>query len=971
MSNATPWWQVLRLRDEIAATAGSVDDVQMSLFNAVYGTAGEKPRYSDPRYYGDITHPSSNLTELAARVVVRLAAERYTAAPALWHLDQAMGGGKSHGLIGLWHLAAHADAIQATDFGREVFATASRISGGEIPRDLKDPCVVVLACDNMTAGRSDPDIDGPAHTLHERFLWRLFGEDHSMFKRYKPHYGDKHKLAEALAAVGRPVLILVDEILDYVRQLSTSENADLAVKDMAFLRALCDTVNDVPNVAMVIVMIASEKDSMALDAAGQDRRQEIEGLLVRNGKTTTVTSHTDFAAILRRRLFENHAPAEVISATTRAFLETMVGGWRQRVFDGLPRSSSTDFTSEVERCYPFHPSLIALAEQEWAPVAGFQKVRSTIRIFAATAHALWKRGQNKEWAPRLIGPGDLPLSASEVREAVIGSGLISDARAQANYRQIGATDVVADDDKSGCARQLDVARQGTLFAQNPRAAERMATALFLYSLGTRGQGRRGATEAELKAAAFVPDPNLGIADAEVVLSELQSAETGLAALERIEGRGGQPARLLLSTKQTVHMLFRAARAGVSEQDRDNEFAKHVQRLTNTGPFRDKRFVEAKNADEDPRSLRDILESAGFDDARSTRLIVLDPRRFSLLNGAEQETRDAIRAALGTGAHKLAMQWASSAVFAVVNTQLRKNARGVITNYVAWCRVCEIDAVRLDDDLLSTAKEQRDEAKRLMERAIKGAYQHVIYLAAGEGGEGRLDKDVRFEHANQSALDGSVVWAELANRGKTFGAREFNAKALLHNLSLSDYGRALSELRDLFWSSPRLPLLPDGDADLQRAIFEAVRSGQLRLVGPDGLDCALGRPADIAVGSSTMSLARPLDSSAQPGPSSQGGGETVTTTTTSRTQSAGSTKRAKPDPAAPVSEVQVKFTINTSLSDKDRRQAVFYAAFCLQEKVDTVASHVQMVVNVVLPEDDATELIDHVKRAGVTPTITKM
>ena len=45
---------------------------------------------------------------------------------------------------------------------------------------------------------------------------------------------------------------------------------------MAFLRALLDTVNDVPNVAAVVVMIASEKDNMDLDAAGQQRRNELD-----------------------------------------------------------------------------------------------------------------------------------------------------------------------------------------------------------------------------------------------------------------------------------------------------------------------------------------------------------------------------------------------------------------------------------------------------------------------------------------------------------------------------------------------------------------------------------------------------------------------------------------------------------------------------------------------------------------------
>ena len=56
----------------------------------------------------------------------------------------------------------------------------------------------MLACDNMTAGKGVYDLDGPAVTLHERFLWRLFGGDRALFDRYKDHYADKSKIVDAL-----------------------------------------------------------------------------------------------------------------------------------------------------------------------------------------------------------------------------------------------------------------------------------------------------------------------------------------------------------------------------------------------------------------------------------------------------------------------------------------------------------------------------------------------------------------------------------------------------------------------------------------------------------------------------------------------------------------------------------------------------------------------------------------------------
>ena len=956
MAEVTPWWKAIRIRREITAASGVIDDVQMSLFNAVYREGADRPPYADAGYYGEITHPSPNLVEFMAKIAVRIGGgANYTAASALWRLDQAMGGGKSHAMIGLWHLAAHPDQLHATEVGQAVWESAQAIMGGPLPRDLCDPVVVVLSCDNMTAGRGDSDHDGPANTLYERFLWRLFDGDNSLYKRYRPHFGDKAKIAEAIGAIDRPVLILVDEIIDYVRQLSLAQHADLATQDLAFLRALTDTVNDVPHVAMVVVMISSEDDSIVLDEGGSRRRNEIDDLLVRNGKKATVSSNTDFAEIIRRRLFEASPASEVVSSTSDLYLRTMKGAWAERVFAHLPRSATTEFQREVARCYPFHPSLIHLAEQEWAPVAGFQKVRSTILIFAAAAYVQARRGEAGEWAPLLIGPGDLPISSSQVRESILNSGLIADERTVANYRQLAGADIVSDDDTRGSARELDLTRVGATFSQvNPRAAERMASALFLFSVvGARAQGRQGGTEPELKAASFVADAAYDVPGAETVLAEIQDPETGLAALERIEGRGGQAPRLFLSTRQTLNMLYRAARVSVSFTDRDEEFARAADRLATTGPFKSKVLVEAKPEEDDPRSLRDILAASGIDDARNTRLVVLDPRRFSLLNGVDQETRDAIRAAMGLGPEKIPVQWASSAVFAVVNTQRRKNARAAVTDYLGWTRVSENAAVQHDDELKAEATDKKSAARKAMDDAVRRAFQHIVYLGRGEGGDGRAEKEFRFEQDNQSALDGGVVWAKLKELGKTVGLGEFGAKALLHNLTEDDYARPLDELRDLFWSAPRMPLLPQGDADLQRAIFEAMTGGELRLVGDDGDEREASTPGQIAVGLASLRLAKPKEDEQEP--------------------------PQPPEPPEPrvlqpptAKEVQLRVSLNANLDDTGRRTAVWKLLDELASQVDAgEATHIQMSLGLVVPSEKVDNLKQRADAAGATSSETPL
>jgi hypothetical protein len=972
VTSVTPWWDVLRLRDEVLDASGAVDDVQMSLFEAVHGTGGgAKPLYADAAYYGQITHPSPRFVHLMAQVAVRLGGgKNYAKAPGLWRLDQAMGGGKSHGLIGLWHLASSPTALARTDIGRAAFDTAETIAGKALPADLGRPHVVVMSCDNMTAGKGDDDLDGPATNLYERFLWRLFSADYTLYDRYRQLNGNKIEIIKALKAVNRPVLVLVDEVMDYIRQLDDSEKADLAVRDAAFLRALLDAVNDVPHVAMVMVMIASEHDSIAVNERATEIRAELESLLIRNAKPATINDNTDFAAILQRRLFANEAPDEVLDATAKMYAGSVKGQWQEKAYAHLP--GDADLPDRVRACYPFHPQLVWLAEQEWANLAGYQRVRSTIRIFASAVYAQRQRGKAGEWTPVLIGAGDLPLADTAVREAIIGSGLIVDPRAQANYRQIASTDIVGGDDTSGAARTLDRNRNDALVVQvNPRAAERAATALFLMSIvGSRGGGKQGATDAELRIAMHVPDAAFAFPLAEAVQAELlDDASGGLASVEPILGRGGQVPRYFMSTRQTLNALHRTARASVTDDERDDEVARVARDEAAQGPFKAVRHVD----DIPDRSPRDVLDADGLDDSRKTRLIVLDSRRFSLLNGIDAETRAALRDAMGLGDQPLANAWAASAVFAVVNTQRRKVARGAAVDFLAWQRVAGMHDVQAQDDLHTQAKHRAEEARRALKTSVRRAYQHVVYLGTGGPETPRADKTITFEHENQTALDGRNVWAALVDARRALGQHELDVDALLHNVA-DDYGKPLDEVRDSFWNSPKKPLLHGGEIDLQVAIFEAVTAGRLLLVGSDGTDRVVARPGDVGIGTSALRLQPPAPAEPEPEPEPEPrlGDEPAR----DPTKKPGGTVRLDPpkpmadDPVAPKASgvVEVALSLFTGLGEDDKRDGVYRLLAALTDAVDNQgASHVQIQVKARLRSAAAKDVVDAAREAGANPS----
>jgi hypothetical protein len=990
------WWETIRLREEVASGAGQIDDVQMSLFNALQGTVP----YKDVGYYGEITHPTADLVNLMGKIAVRLGVEGKGSeqAKAVWRLDQGMGGGKSHGLVGMWHLATHTAKFTATEIGAKAMQSARILAGSwTVADDLRAPICVVLSCDNMTPGMGDVALDGPAVTLGERFLWRVVGRDGSRYEQYREKINatNKEVIQAAIESSGRPVLILIDEVMDYLRVAATDEA--LLAKDMAFLRGLLDCANEAKNCVVVMVMIASDNDTMQLTDEGQQARDELNALLIRNGRTAAVTGGGDFADIIRRRLFAENPDPAVVSETADDFLGVMNRAWRADVLGKFEWAKPENFKQAVARCYPFHPSLIELAEHEWSAHTGFQRVRSTIQIFATTVYAQIKRAQAGGWVPALIGPGDLPLSNPDVVNAVLTSGLLEDDRIVSSYREIAGTEVVDTTDERGTAREKDAARTSGFSSANPRAAERLGTALFLYSVSPRPRGQQGATDAELKAATFVPDGHYEPSDADVVFAELQDQDNGFVTLDTIAGRG-QPARHYFSTRQTINMLIRAQRAMVSEPDRDKVLADRAWSLVKSGPFNAIVRVEA-SPDTDGMTALQVLAGAGIDDARKTRLVVLDPRRFSLLNGIDQETRTAVRAALGVGDDKLPVAWASSAVFVCVNTQRRGQARNLASEYEARLRVAALDAVKGDEELKSKADTEVTEALGRLDKAIRAAYQHIIYLKGDSSGN-RAEETIRLDGDNETALHGDLVWAALCDKDKAFGNGEFNTQALLHQLRDSDLGRPLSEIRDSFWNAPRLPLLHAGESELRAAILGAVQSGDLALNDGAENPYAAHSEADINLQSNSIRLVRARTPTAITVPAVLG----LTVETAKRAmEDAGLTVSAaglgivaaqslsagtQVDPGSTVTltvtpagggspggsgtpEYQVKLSTITSIDDTVKRDALRLLVNQIANAIDTTASHIRLTVEVTVTGSTKDTLCDAAKNAGASSSVTDL
>jgi len=258
----------------------------------------------------------------------------------------------------------------------------------------------------------------------------------------------------------------------------------------------------------------------------------------------------------------------------------------------------------------------------------------------------------------------------------------------------------------------------------------------------------------------------------------------------------------------------------------------------------------------------------------------------------------------------------------------------------------MDTVKSDEQSLTEARDQLKQAERDFEVAVRKAYQHLVYLTEGYGDVSRLDEIHTFQEENQTALNGQTAWKALVERGKAFDVGTFDAKVLLANLRDNDYGRPLDELRNSFWNSPRMPLLPHGESDLRRAIFEAVAAGDLRVVGADGELRAVSSETGIALNQSGLRLARPEEATTPEGsePVSDGQGAAH-----EKEPPRGDDETPSAKSAVTQVDHEVAITLTTNLDDGAQARAIYSLLLEIAEAVDGDASHFQLMVKIVAPE----------------------
>lgn len=366
-------------------------DLRDELFAASFGDliAGTAPPvYQEPATFFRNTHPAYNLRRMVEVVFNRLADPRESGATL--RLSTGFGGGKTHTLMTLWHVARNIGVLPL--LGTDLLPAAGRPAS-----------VTVAAIDAAKAGVPIffPHADATTHSLWGELAYQLGG-------------------AAALAQLGSvddasqqpdegtfatlfppgPVLILLDELVFYLSALTTQGQNNVT----NFLNKLMAIVAKRPQTVLVVTDPADQRaftaESSQIDASLHAARS-LDSVIGRRASDFDPIGD-EAAQVIVRRLFESvdEQAAQRASAMYHE-LYTRVARESPGV---LPRGADTlAYAERILHCYPFHPRLLDTAQDRLGALQEFNKSRGTLRLFARILRTLWEGERDLE----LITAGDI------------------------------------------------------------------------------------------------------------------------------------------------------------------------------------------------------------------------------------------------------------------------------------------------------------------------------------------------------------------------------------------------------------------------------------------------------------------------------------------------------------------------------------------------------------------------------------
>ncbi|MEK6260887.1 MAG: DUF499 domain-containing protein [Planctomycetota bacterium] len=768
MAKLKPWYQVVTPREDLRDNRpldASEFAVHLDHIRTRRDTVSKD--YTDPARFFERTYLTNSLLELASQMARRLNGIQLETS-AVFNMATQFGGGKTHSLTTLFHLAGHGDDVKKW---KGVDSILLKAQVDSIP--IAATAVFVGTEFDALVGRKG-DGEPTRKTPWGEIAWQLGGAE--AFAKVAQH--DAQGISPAGDVIREmlptgPTLILMDELLNYI-----SAGRKLGMRDQFFnfLQNLCEEARARTN---LVLCVSIPRSDLEMNPDDQRDHDSIKKLCDRTGKAILMSADKEMSEIIRRRLFEWSGVNDDAKRTISAYAEWAADHAPELV--GFDRDSVYE---QFKACYPFHPSVISVFERKWQSLLRFQRTRGILRLLALWVSHNYQEEHRQNSQEPLITLGLAPLENPIFRVALL------EQLGNTDLETPVTTDIVG---KPSASHSLLLDKEATEAVRQAQLHRKVATTIFFESNGGMSQSRAEATVPEIKTDVCGPDINT--TDIDTVLEGLASSCFYLQ-WERNRYRFGLAANL--------NQVLVSRRGGIKPNEIDERIRKQTELLFAKNSLDgtkhiDRRFFPTRSNDV-PEAPRLTLVVLGLDHVAQER---------STLTLMETIVRES-----GTSGRT----FKSALLFAAPDPA--ENVRDKAREVLAWEDVNDDDETKksVDEGQLKLLSRNLANAKRDLDETLFRTYKHLYLL----GKDNTLHRTDLGSITSSSA--GSLV--ELYVRELTrldelvdgFAARKL---ANCWPSAMTEW--STRAVRDAFYSSPQLPRLLNSDA-VKRMIADGVSQG---------------------------------------------------------------------------------------------------------------------------------------------------
>jgi len=688
-STLKPWFAVAMPHEDIREGRLSEAVFAANLWAVVQGTAPDV--YLKAEDFFAKTYLTAGLANVLRKVARALSGDA-DAGDRILSLQTTFGGGKTHALVALWHLAKHTDLLR-----RSVDSSAVRKAlGDRFPTQVKAAAVFTNQTCDATQGRRTPE------GIHTRTLWgelalQLGGVQ--LYRRVEANDQARtvpQGLFVEILRQAAPCLILLDEIADYCVGASAVEvgNTTLADQTISFIQQLTEAVNQVNGVALVATLPASHLE-VASSEKGQELLNRLERRFGRMSADIKPVADEEIYEVVRRRLFESLGDPAYHERVADAYMKM----YQQHAHEVPTEATRGTFKERIIAAYPFHPTLIDALYLRWGSHGDFQRTRGVLRLLASVIGDLWQRRHTETQSQPLIQPCHVRWTIDAMHAALTRLWGVA-------YESVVAADVIGE---KANATRLDAERGGDYVTE--RITQGLASAILLGSFGGQGE-RAGYSTKDLRLSINRPEVNWGYGDGALLALEERAFYLHTA------DAGNLGKRYWFGTKPTLTKLIVQYRNQYASRGFDEEILETLQ-------------AQVKGLRTEPATWRVLVApEADLPEQKSLALLVMPPNCAYANNGSARLMPSLVEQRLTDISEKCGSRerlYRNTLLFLLPSLQGLTQLRNALREVAALAAVQRDYSSQLDAEQQADLSRRLTEAQKAVGEKLGVAYSYVARM----------------------------------------------------------------------------------------------------------------------------------------------------------------------------------------------------------------------------------------------------